>query len=108
MGIGRRDWQIPASGLKTRRPSPYLTPMLHCNLPLNSGLAGRRPVARSAGRCMQNQLLIESRLSNIYRRESFRRHSYVSLAANGVIFSSGPHGDLLALGAGAARLYDAG
>ena len=81
--------------------------MLRRNLTLNAGPADRRPVARTAGRGVQNQLLIESRLSNIYRRESFRRHSYASLAANGVIFSSGPHGDLLALGALAARPYDA-
>jgi 3-dehydroquinate dehydratase len=78
--------------------------MLHCNPSLNAGVAGRRSIARRAGQCAPNQLLIERHLSNIYHRETFRPHSYVLLAANGVIFSSGPHGDLLAQGAPAAQL----
>ncbi len=48
--------------------------------------------------------LIEVHLSNIYRRESFRQHSYVSLAATGVICGFGPRGYLMALGALAAIL----
>ena len=36
--------------------------------------------------------VIEVHLSNIFRRESFRHHSYVSLAANGVICGRGPQG----------------
>lgn len=36
-------------------------------------------------------------LSNIYRREAFRHHSYVSAAARGVICGLGPTGYLLAL-----------
>jgi 3-dehydroquinate dehydratase-2 len=36
-------------------------------------------------------------LSNIFRRESFRHHSYVSLAANGVICGLGAQGYELAL-----------
>lgn len=43
--------------------------------------------------------VIEVHLSNIYRRESFRHHSYVSLAARGVICGLGPKGYLLALDA---------
>jgi len=43
--------------------------------------------------------LIEVHLSNIYRRETFRQHSYVSLAATGVICGLGARGYLLALGA---------
>ncbi len=107
MGIGRCDCQIPDSGLKTRRPNPYLTRMLHCNPILNAAVAGRRSMARPAGRRARNQLLIERHLSNIYRRETLRQHSYVVLAANGVIFSSGPQGGLLAHGAPAGRLNDA-
>jgi 3-dehydroquinate dehydratase-2 len=43
--------------------------------------------------------VIEVHLSNIFRRESFRHHSYVSLAANGVICGLGPQGYELALDA---------
>jgi 3-dehydroquinate dehydratase-2 len=41
--------------------------------------------------------VIEVHLSNIFRREHFRHHSYVSLAANGGIFGLGPQGYELAL-----------
>jgi 3-dehydroquinate dehydratase-2 len=43
--------------------------------------------------------VIEVHLSNIFRRESFRHHSYVSLAANGVICGLGAQGYELALDA---------
>ena len=43
--------------------------------------------------------IVEVHLSNIHRRESFRHHSYVSLAATGVICGLGAHGYLLALDA---------
>jgi len=48
--------------------------------------------------------IIEVHLSNIFRRESFRHHSYVSLAANGVICGLGPQGYELALEAVAALI----
>jgi 3-dehydroquinate dehydratase II len=54
-----------------------------------------------------NEPLIEVHLSNIYRREDFRQHSYVSLAAQGVICGFGPQGYLMALRALAAMLDDA-
>lgn len=41
--------------------------------------------------------VIEVHLSNIFRRERFRHHSYVSLAARGVICGLGAHGYELAL-----------
>jgi 3-dehydroquinate dehydratase-2 len=41
--------------------------------------------------------VIEVHLSNVYRRESFRHHSYVSQAARGVIAGLGGHGYELAL-----------
>src|SRR6202040_713461 len=50
--------------------------------------------------------IVEVHLSNIFRRESFRHHSYVSLAANGGIFGLGPQGYELALEA-IASLIDA-
>ncbi len=50
--------------------------------------------------------VIEVHLSNPAARESFRRRSYVSLAATGVIAGFGVHGEPLALDA-AARLVGA-
>lgn len=40
---------------------------------------------------------VEVHLSNIYKRERFRHHSYISPAAIGVIAGLGTHGYLLAL-----------
>ena len=48
--------------------------------------------------------VIEVHLSNIFRRESFRHHSYVSLAATGVICGLGAKGYELALDAIASLL----
>ncbi len=41
--------------------------------------------------------VIEVHLSNIFRRETFRQHSYISLGANGVICGLGAKGYELAL-----------
>ena len=41
--------------------------------------------------------IIEVHISNVHKREEFRRHSYVSLAASGVIAGCGTQGYLLAL-----------
>ncbi|MGF6230763.1 3-dehydroquinate dehydratase-2 [Inquilinus ginsengisoli] len=49
--------------------------------------------------------VIEVHLSNIFRRDAFRHHSYVSLAATGVVCGLGVHGYLLALQA-MARLLE--
>jgi 3-dehydroquinate dehydratase-2 len=54
-----------------------------------------------------NKPLIEVHLSNIYRRESFRKHSYVSLAADGMICGLDPRGYVFALDALAAILEEA-
>ena len=48
--------------------------------------------------------VIELHLSNPHRRESFRRHSYVSLAATGIIAGLGPAGYALAVDAAAALI----
>ena len=44
-----------------------------------------------------NEPVVEVHISNIHRREEFRRHSYVSRAADGVIAGLGVHGYVLAL-----------
>jgi 3-dehydroquinate dehydratase-2 len=41
--------------------------------------------------------IIEVHISNVHRREAFRRHSYVSTVASGVIAGFGVQGYLLAL-----------
>lgn len=43
--------------------------------------------------------VIEVHLSNIYRREEFRRHSYISEVSDGVICGLGGQGYILAFGA---------
>ena len=48
--------------------------------------------------------VIEVHLSNIFRRETFRQHSYISLAAKGVICGLGAKGYELALEAMADSL----
>ena len=48
--------------------------------------------------------VVEVHLSNIYRREEFRHHSYISRAATGVICGLGSQGYRFALEALAARL----
>ena len=48
--------------------------------------------------------VVEVHLSNIYRREPFRHHSYVSAAATGIICGFGTHSYILALEAMAQLL----
>ena len=43
--------------------------------------------------------IIEVHISNVFKRENFRHHSYISKAAQGVICGFGAHGYILALNA---------
>jgi 3-dehydroquinate dehydratase-2 len=76
---------------------------------LNAGALTHTSVAIFDALSAAGLPVIEVHLSNIFRRESFRHHSYVSLAANGVICGLGPHGYELALDAVASLIEgDAG
>lgn len=85
-----QGWREPADGLIVNAGA-----YSHTSLALHDALrAVRGPV-------------IEVHLSNIYRREAFRHHSYISPAATGVICGLGTQGYLLALRA-VAHLLDQG
>jgi 3-dehydroquinate dehydratase-2 len=66
---------------------------------LNAGALTHTSVALLDALSAADLPVIEVHLSNIFRRESFRHHSYVSLAANGVICGLGAQGYELALDA---------
>ena len=64
---------------------------------LNAGALTHTSVAVLDALSAADLPIIEVHLSNIFQRESFRHHSYVSLAARGVICGLGAHGYELAL-----------
>ena len=66
---------------------------------LNAGALTHTSVALLDALSAAGLPVIEVHLSNIFRRENFRHHSYVSLAANGVICGLGAQGYELALDA---------
>jgi 3-dehydroquinate dehydratase-2 len=72
---------------------------------LNAGALTHTSVAVLDALSAAGLPVIEVHLSNIFRRESFRHHSYVSLAASGMICGLGAHGYELALEA-VARLIE--
>lgn len=78
-----------------------------CNsgIVINAGAYTHTSVALLDALAAAERPTIEVHLSNIYRRESFRHHSYVSPAAVGVICGLGSHGYVLALQA-MARLLE--
>jgi 3-dehydroquinate dehydratase II len=76
-------------------------------LVLNAGAYSHTSIALLDALRALNEPLIEVHLSNIYQRETFRQHSYVSLAAKGIICGFGSRGYLMALGALVAMLDDA-
>jgi 3-dehydroquinate dehydratase len=68
--------------------------MLRCTLRSDGPAC---PLAwRPAAWRLSKELLIEVELSNIYQPETFRQHSYVSFAAEGVIHRSDPRGQVMA------------
>jgi 3-dehydroquinate dehydratase-2 len=69
---------------------------------LNAGAYTHTSIAIMDALLLLKIPVIEVHLSNIFRREEFRHHSYVSLASKGVICGLGSHGYVLALEALAA------
>lgn len=73
---------------------------------LNAGALTHTSVAVLDALLASDLPVIEVHLSNIFRRERFRHHSYVSLAARGVICGLGAHGYELAIEAMASLIED--
>jgi 3-dehydroquinate dehydratase-2 len=73
---------------------------------LNAGALTHTSVAVLDALSAAGLPVIEVHLSNIFRREQFRHHSYVSVAAAGVICGLGAHGYELALDAVANLIKD--
>ena len=68
-----------------------------CAIAINAGAYTHTSVALLDALSAAEVPCIEVHLSNIFRRETFRHHSYISLAAHGVICGFGPKGYVLAL-----------
>ncbi len=64
---------------------------------VNAGAYSHTSVALLDALRMVDVPIVEVHLSNIFRREEFRHHSYVSQAATGMITGFGPHGYELAV-----------
>lgn len=69
----------------------------HGGIILNAGAYTHTSIAILDALRAFGRPIIEVHLSNVYRREDFRHHSYVSLAATGVIAGLGAQGYSLAL-----------
>lgn len=95
--------------LETGHQTPYLCAMSAIRVLNGSSLPGGRGpgIAPFDAFRALDEPLIEVRLSNIYRRETFGQHSDVSFAANGVLCGFGPRSSLMAMHAIAAMLADA-
>lgn len=71
----------------------------YAGLILNAGAFTHTSIAIHDALLALSQPIIEVHLSNIFRREEFRHHSYVSKPARGVICGFGSFGYLMALDA---------
>lgn len=78
----------------------------HDAIIINAGAYTHTSIALLDALTLAELPVIEVHLSNIFRREPFRHHSYVSAVAKGVICGFGAQGYLMALDA-VARLIDA-
>jgi 3-dehydroquinate dehydratase-2 len=71
----------------------------HAGIVINPGGYSHTSVAIHDALVASDLPIIEVHLSNIFKREAFRHHSFVSQAARGVICGLGAQGYLLALAA---------
>lgn len=69
----------------------------HAGIIINPAAYGHTSIALLDALLVSELPVIEVHLSNIFRREPFRHHTYVSQAATGVICGLGAQGYLLAL-----------
>ena len=69
----------------------------HAGIVINAGAYTHTSIAILDALQLTELPVIEVHLSNIFRREEFRHHSFVSLAARAVICGLGPTGYRLAL-----------
>ena len=69
----------------------------NCAIVINAGAYTHTSVALLDALNAAELPVVEVHLSNIYKREHFRHHSYISPTAVGVIAGLGSHGYLLAL-----------
>lgn len=69
----------------------------HAGLIINAGAYTHTSVALLDALLMLKIPVIEVHLSNIFRREEFRHHSFISKAAQGVICGFGSQGYIMAL-----------
>lgn len=76
----------------------------HAGIIINAGAYTHTSIAILDALAASGRPVIEVHLSNIFRREAFRQHSYVSLVAKGMICGLGSLGYLLALDALAVLL----
>ena len=79
-----------------------------CGILINAGGLTHTSVALHDSLRMADVPVIEVHLTNIYKREPFRHHSYISPAALGVICGFGGHGYVLGLQALARHLENKG
>jgi 3-dehydroquinate dehydratase-2 len=77
-----------------------------CGLILNAGALTHTSVALYDACRALSHPIIEVHLSNPYAREQFRRRSFISAAANGVICGLGANGYVMAVDAVAELLKD--
>tara|TARA_B100000780_G_scaffold160281_1_gene112023 strand:+ start:1338 stop:1778 length:441 start_codon:yes stop_codon:yes gene_type:complete len=76
----------------------------HDGIILNAGAYTHTSIALFDALTSVEMPAIELHLSNVFSREAFRHHSYISNAAIGVICGFGAHGYLLAIDAMLAHL----
>ena len=78
----------------------------HAGVILNAGAYTHTSIAILDALKMLDVPVIEVHITNIQKREEYRRHSYVAQAATGTISGFGGHGYILALDALRAMLDD--